>query len=473
MPMPIVMIRALRLGIALALSCGALAIDAVAQREPLPNPGGFNMFSKQQDVQVGQQNAAQVSKQMPVLPDSSPVTQYVQQLGRKLAATMPQPTYPYNFHVVQQKDINAFALPGGPIFVNLGTITAADNEAQLAGVMAHEMSHVYMRHSTKMATRQALAQAPLALLGGMVGNGMIGQLAQLGISFGVNSYFLKYSRGDEAQADATGAEIMYNAGYNPVAMADFFRKLEQGGGARGPQFLSDHPNPGNRVQAVSHEISSFPQKQFQQDSAQFQRAKQEAVGVRAYTAQEIQQRAKQGGFGYSGANPSTRGTAAGNSALPNGNFQTFNHQEFQIRHPANWQVFGDQSSNLTIAPRAGVSQGSVALGVIISGYQPEGTASLDDATHQLMSSLRQSNPDLRVIGHDEDIRVNGVAGKSVDFIGTSPLQQNGRGVRERDWLVSLQRQDGSLLYLVFISPDAEFGQVRPAFEEMLRSLQMR
>jgi hypothetical protein len=159
--------------------------------------------------------------------------------------------------------------------------------------------------------------------------------------------------------------------------------------------------------------------------------------------------------------------------LPNGNFQTFNHQEFQIRHPANWQVFGDQSSNLTIAPRAGVSQGSVALGVIISGYQPEGTASLDDATHQLMSSLRQSNPDLRVIGHDEDIRVNGVAGKSVDFIGTSPLQQNGRGVRERDWLVSLQRQDGSLLYLVFISPDAEFGQVRPAFEEMLRSLQMR
>ncbi len=419
MRMPIVMIRALRLGIALALSCGASAIDAVAQREPLPNPGGFNMFSKQQDVQVGQQNAAQVSKQMPVLPDSSPVTQYVQQLGRKLAATIPQPTYPYNFHVVQQKDINAFALPGGPIFVNLGTITAADNEAQLADVMAHEMSHVYMRHSTKMATRQALAQAPLALLGGMVGNGMIGQLAQLGISFGVNSYFLKYSRGDESQADA------------------------------------------------------FPQKQFQQDSAQFQRAKQESVGVRAYTAQEIQQRAKQGGFGYSGANSSTRGTAAGNSALPNGNFQTFNHQEFQIRHPANWQVFGDQSSNLTIAPRAGVSQGSVALGVIISGYQPEGTASLDDATHQLMSSLRQSNPDLRVIGHDEDIRVNGVAGKSVDFIGTSPLQQNGRGVRERDWLVSLQRQDGSLLYLVFISPDAEFGQVRPAFEEMLRSLQMR
>jgi hypothetical protein len=306
----------------------------------------------------------------------------------------------------------------------------------------------------------------------MVGNGMIGQLAQLGISFGVNSYFLKYSRGDESQADATGAEIMYNAGYNPVAMADFFRKLEQGGGARGPQFLSDHPNPGNRVQAVSHEIASFPQKQFQQDSAQFQRAKQEAVGVKAYTAQEIQQRAKQGGFGYGAGSASSSGMVAG-SVAPSGNFQTFNHQEFQIQHPSNWQVFGDQSSNLTIAPPSGVSRGSVALGVIISGYQPEGSASLDDATHQLMSSLRQSNPDLRVIGHDEDIRVNGVAGKSVDFIGTSPLQQGGRAVRERDWLVSLQRQDGTLLYLVFISPDAEFGQLRPTFEQMLRSLQVR
>src|SRR5207253_9454050 len=128
-------------------------------------------------------------KQMPVLPDSSPVSRYVEQLGRRLERVIPQQyTWPYQFHVVQQKDINAFALPGGPIFVNLRTITAADNEAELAGVMAHEMSHVYMQHSTKMATRQALAQAPLALLGGMVGNGIIGQLAQLGISFGVNSY---------------------------------------------------------------------------------------------------------------------------------------------------------------------------------------------------------------------------------------------------------------------------------------------
>ena len=267
----------------------ALATAAVAPSEPLLHPSGFNLFSKQQDIQLGQQNAAQVKKQMPVLPDSSPVVQYVQQVGRKLVATMPQPSYPYNFHVVQEKDINAFALPGGPIFVNLGTIQAADNEAQLAGVMAHEMSHVYLRHSTNMATKQM----PAELLAGLVGNSTLGKLAQLG----VGAFFLKYSRTDESQADANGARIMYNAGYNPVAMANFFKKLEQQGGASAPQFLSDHPNPGNRVAAVSKEIASFPARPFQQNTPQFQQAKQQSMGIKAYTAQEIQARMKkQGGL---------------------------------------------------------------------------------------------------------------------------------------------------------------------------------
>src|SRR5207248_11049714 len=163
----------------------ALATAAVAPSEPLLHPSGFNLFSKQQDIQLGQQNAAQVKKQMPVLPDSSPVVQYVQQVGRKLVATMPQPSYPYNFHVVQEKDINAFALPGGPTFVNLGTIQAADNEAQLAGVMSHEISHVVQRHGTRAASKQMGAQLPLAILGGLMGNSTLAKAAEMGISFGV------------------------------------------------------------------------------------------------------------------------------------------------------------------------------------------------------------------------------------------------------------------------------------------------
>src|SRR6266702_86158 len=115
----------------------------------LPNPGSAGM-SKEDQEKLGLQVMAEVYKQMPVLPDSSPVTQYVQQLGKKLQAGIPSDkTWPYEFHVIPEKDINAFAIPGGPIFVNLGTIQAADNEAELAGVIAHEMTHVYMQHSIK------------------------------------------------------------------------------------------------------------------------------------------------------------------------------------------------------------------------------------------------------------------------------------------------------------------------------------
>src|SRR5947209_5303234 len=125
----------------LTVLLGAMQVWAQAPGPQFPNPGKPGMSREQQHA-LGLQAAAQVYQQMPVLPDSSPETKYIQQLGKKLAATIPSEySWPFEFHVVAQKEINAFALPGGPMFVNVGTITAAANEAQLAGVMAHEMSH--------------------------------------------------------------------------------------------------------------------------------------------------------------------------------------------------------------------------------------------------------------------------------------------------------------------------------------------
>jgi Zn-dependent protease with chaperone function len=434
---------------------------------PLPKPSGSNFFSPQQDIELGKQNVAEVKKQMPLLPDSSPITQYVRSIGDRLARTMPQPTWPYEFHVVLQKDINAFALPGGPIFVNLGTIQAADNEAQLAGVMAHEMSHVYERHSTNQASKQMLAQVPLSILGGLLGNGVMGQVARLGLSFGAGSVFLKYSRSAESQADAVGARLMYNAGYDPVQMATFFRKLEEEGGDRGSQFFSDHPNPGNRVQAVSSEVEQFPHKQFQTNSTEFNRIHQLAMGTKAYTAQEIQ---KGIASGAAGSSVPDQGVAP---VAPSGGFQTLNHEAFSLSYPNNWKVYGDQQSAVTIAPESGISQDAVAYGAIINGFTPESN-SLNEATQQLVSSLRQSNPDLRAIGNPDDIRVNGVGGKSVDLTGKSPVtDKSGQQLRERDWVVTLPRQDGSILYLVFIAPDRDFSRLRPTFEQMLRSVRLK
>ncbi len=236
---------------------------------------GFDIFSQEEEIQLGKQNAAEVRKQMPVLPDSDPVSQYVQKLGAKLAARAPGYQWPYSFHVVNVKEINAFALPGGPIFVNLGTIQAADNEAQLAGVMSHELSHVVQRHGTRAASKQMAAQLPLAILGGFMGNSTLARAAEMGISFGVGSYFLKNSRQSESEADLLGTDVMYDSGFEPRQMALFFEKLEKEMGASANsminQFMSDHPNPGNRAEAVSLEVKTLMPRTYLADSREFPR----------------------------------------------------------------------------------------------------------------------------------------------------------------------------------------------------------
>jgi beta-barrel assembly-enhancing protease len=428
---------------------------------------GFNMFSAQEELQAGQQSAAQVAQQLPLLPDSDPVTIYVQRLGQQLAAHAPGEKWPYTFHVVNQKEINAFALPGGPVFVNVGTIQAADNEAELAGVMAHEISHVVQRHGTRAASKQMAAQLPLAILGGVMGQGALSQMAQMGLGFGIGSYFLKNSRTAESEADLLGTDIMYDSGFNPRAMADFFTKLQEEGGARGPQFFSDHPDPGNRAQAVAKEVATLPRKTtYRSDSAAFRDVKQRVAGMRPLTAQQIAERQQQQA-------PAMNAPSGG--AQASASLRSFSHRDFSISYPDNWQVFGDQNSAVTIAPQSGVLQNAVAYGVMINTYQPEdANASLDQATHELLASLRQSNPDLRAIGHDENIRVNGIAGKSVDLVGTSPLRdQSGRASQERDWLVAFMRKDGTVLYVVSIAPDKDFESLRPTFEQMLKSLRLR
>src|SRR5437763_10717174 len=135
------------------------SVGGAQQGPELTNPGSVTSISKQEQEQIGLQGMAEVYKQMPVLPDSSPHTQYIQRIGGKLVATIPQEyAWPYQFHVIPQKEINAFALPGGPMFVNVGTITAADNLSYVEEKTAYEMGHVHMQHSAKQAVKQSLTQ---------------------------------------------------------------------------------------------------------------------------------------------------------------------------------------------------------------------------------------------------------------------------------------------------------------------------
>jgi hypothetical protein len=215
-------------------------------------------------------------------------------------------------------------------------------------------------------------------------------------------------------------------------------------------------------------VKTLMPRTYLADSADFKQIKTRVAGMKPLSSKEVADMQKQGGTPIPGGQPPT-------DVTPSSNLKSFQHNEYEISYPENWEVFGDPGSNVTIAPRAGVSQNAVAYGVMIANYQPEDSgATLDAATHQLLASLRQSNPDLRQIGNDENVRVNGVAGKSVDLIGSSPIKDaQGKALAERDWVVTVQRRDGTVLYLVFISPEKEFGAMRPAFEQMLISLRLR
>lgn len=241
---------------------------------------GFNLFSKQQDVQLGQEAAAQVRKQMTVINDPV-LTNYVNQVGKRLASAPEarRSGFPFTFEVVADPTINAFALPGGPMFINTGLLKAVDSEAQLAGVMGHEMSHVILRHGTNQATKAKMIELPAMLAGQAAGGTMMGKLAQAGIGLGANSVLLKFSRSAESQADLTGSHIMAESGYNPMEMARFFEKLSAQGGGRTLQFLSDHPNPGNRERAIEQEASALPHRNYGFQTGEFQRMKQVAARI--------------------------------------------------------------------------------------------------------------------------------------------------------------------------------------------------
>jgi predicted Zn-dependent protease len=268
--------------IAAIISCLATAPAAAYAVRALNFKPGFNLFKPEQDVQLGRQNAMQINRQVLLLHDSM-VDGYITRLGRRLASFAPDDLkiYPWIFHVVNTSEINAFALPGGFVYVNRGTIQVAQDEAQLAGVMAHEIGHVVMRHGTHQASEKALAQMPLSLLGNILGGpSLSGLLARIGVGFGLNSLFLKNSRDIEAQADAVGTDILYRAGYDPHAMAQFFRILQEKYPQQTIQFFSDHPNPGNRINNVDKEIPLLgPPKHWIENSPQFEAVKKKLASL--------------------------------------------------------------------------------------------------------------------------------------------------------------------------------------------------
>ena len=471
--------QALALVVVLSL---ALAPPAWADRTPLKP--GWNMFSPQQDVEVGLEVSKDAERQLPML-NNSRTDNYVNKLGRKLAAKAPGEKYPYQFKVVNDRAINAFALPGGYVYINRGVIEVANTESQLAGVLAHEISHVALRHGTNQASKASAAQIPLAILGGLLGSNSTGaMLAQLGAGFALNSVLLKYSRAAESQADLMGTQILYDSKLDTRGVAQFFEVIQaENQGGRQVEFFSNHPNPENRIANVNKEIALLggSQRGYQSDSGAFRDIKRYVQSLPApppSTTQTLQ------------GDPGTG--RAGQPERPSDRSKSFQNSVLRIDYPDNWQTYG-QGDAVTITPRGGGmvndTRGNQALayGVIINIFEPpsdgnqfsqrlqgpgygqqSSDTSLEQATDRLVEALRQSNRNMRVVRDHEAIRVDGDSAFSTYLTNDSPVASGGR---ETNWLVTLQRPEG-LLFIVFVAPEPEFQSYENTFQRMLRSIRI-
>lgn len=431
---------------------------------------GWNMFSPQQDVDMGRRVSIDAERQLPMLNDAR-VDRYVNDLGRRLAARAPGEKFPYAFKVVNDPAVNAFALPGGPIFINLGVIAAADNESQLAGVIAHEIAHVALRHGSEQASKASAAQLPLAILGGILGSESSGAaLAQLGANFAMSSILLKNSRTAESEADIIATQILNDSGFDARGMVQFFERIEAEQRGRGPiEFFSNHPSPDNRIERVNQEIAALGgARGASADSREFVEMKRYLASLHARGAQPSTSRRPE-----SGERPSARFVATQSSML-------------RIEHPDDWQARG-RGDALSITPRGGlVNDGRgnnlMSHGVIVSMFVPRGSrdgrsngrdsrrtvgVSLEEATDKLVQEMRLANRSMRVVRGAESLRVGGERALSTYLSNDSPA-----GGREIDWLVTVPRPDG-LLFVVFTAPEREFQRYEGTFHQMLRSVRFR
>src|SRR5687768_917537 len=316
----------------------ALAVANPSAQTKITPPN--NGYSVADDVKLGQEAASEARKELPMLNDDR-VDDYVEDIGGRLVEAIPpefrHSEFRYTFDVINQKEINAFALPGGPMFLNRGMIEAAKTEGEVASVMAHEISHVALRHGTAQATKGEKFQIGAIagqVLGAIIG-GTAGSVISQGSQIGLGTYFLKYGREYETQADLLGAQIMARAGYDPRQMANMFKTIEAQGGGGGPEWLSSHPNPGNRFNAINREAASLQVTGNAGNQAEFQSVKSRLTGMSpAPTAEQVAR-------GQGRTTPVGTTGAAVRVEPPSSQYRSYSPAQFlRVAVPANWNAIG-------------------------------------------------------------------------------------------------------------------------------------
>lgn len=432
-----------------------------------------NKYKVQDDVKLGRDAAAQVDKRFPILNDRQ-AEDYVRNVGERLVAAIPaqfqQPAFEYRFKVVDARDINAFALPGGPMYVNRGMIESARNEGEMAGVMAHEISHVALRHATAQQTKVSNPLNQIlgigAILGGAVLGGQAG--AQAGQVFAAG-YFLRYSRDYETQADTLGARIMANAGYDPRDLANIFQTIQaQSGGSTGnPEWLSSHPDPGNRYQKINREatllrVSQNPIK----ITRDFSRIQERLRAMpRARSMAEIEQGA-QNERGQT-QSPTSGGRYSRRVAYPSTRVRSFSSPSgIRLNVPENWREFSE-TSQVTFAPDGGYGDQGITHGAMI-GVVRSNSNSLEQSSEEYLNQLLQGNNYLSQRGSFLRTTIDRREAYTAQLVGRSPIT----GQNELVTVYTTMMRNGEMFYFATVTPETDSSGYSNAFRTMVNSIRI-
>jgi Zn-dependent protease with chaperone function len=432
-----------------------------------------NKYTPADDVKLGQQAARQVEQQLPIMNDPQ-VNNYLNRIGQRLVENIPpefqHPEFHYTFTGVNVREINAFALPGGPMFINRGMIEKAHNEGEVAGVMAHELSHVALRHGTAQQTKATpyeVGQTAGKILGSILGGGL-GAVISTGSQVGFGTAFLHYSREYEKQADLLGTHIMAAAGYDPHDMANVFRTIQQQGGSGAPQWLSDHPDPGNRVEYIDREAQMLATAPAPPDIGEFQSVRTYLARLSPAPSTEEAAKNRNAGRTTTRGTPDSRPDPA-NVPLPDSRLTTYDEGSlFRVSVPSNWRELPGTNS-VTFAPDGayGTIRGSSVFthGMEI-GVSRNESHDLKTATDELIQAIRQSNQRLGAPNGYERASVGGRDGLHAVLTNVSDVT----GAPEVIEVYTAQLSDGSMFYALAVAPRDLYGAYSRVFTNVVGSI---
>jgi len=417
----------------------------------------WNLFSEQQDIQLGKERSEQFNSEVNLSQDTL-VNSYIERLGNKLTQVLPDPDFPYTFYVIADPGLYTFAFPGGPVYITSGMIAATENESQLAGLIAHQLAHIALRHTTSKASKKARFRVRAAFVASSTGKmTLLESLHMIGMNLHPASELLIYAPISERNAATLAADIMFAAGYKPTATEDFIQVLRQDYSAHSSFFIERHSDFARPEQDASTVLVKARIPSFQIDTEKFNQIKAQTAKLQL-TESNLDTLVKS----YPLKEPVTKYT---------GPREVFITASYEFAYPATWKSGKPEADErFQVLPKGGMFYQAGSAPIlsqgVIAGTLTSGNAG-QSARATFIQNLQQLRPGLTVANDQAEQNLPGRPFQSILLEGDSPIP----GEREHVWAIIAKLPD-RVFYLLMITPVSQYKNIQTVFNDIFESIKL-